>query len=182
MLTVDVTIKGMTPLIVNRFHEAAAEEASSGIHSRMERPAPNEDAGQRLYRNGHGPYLPSENLRQCIIAAAGRHKIGRRAATSDVAASIYVSPFEITINGEWHTDSRAVVIKATGGRILRHRPMFDEWLLAFQIQIDVNLVDPKLVRKILEDAGALVGLGDFRPARKGPYGRFEVISWEKKER
>jgi hypothetical protein len=179
MITINVSIVGMTPLIVNRFHERAQDEASSGVHSRGERPAPDEDAQERLYMNGHGPYIPGENIRQSIIGAAGRHKIGRRAATTDVAAGIYISPFELPIEGEWHTDSRAVVIKATGGRIVRHRPMFDEWAIQFQLQLDQDLVSEKLMQAVLTDAGRLVGLGDFRPAKKGPYGRFSIVNWEK---
>ena len=181
MITVGVTIVGLTPLIINRFHEAAAEEATSGMHSKKERPGPEEDAAQRLYQNGVGPYLPAENIRQSIIEAAKRHKIGRRAATTDTAAAVYISPFELPLEDDWHVDSRAVVIPATGGRILRHRPMFDEWSIGFKLQIDNDLVDERMVRAIVEDAGRLVGLGDFRPARKGPYGRFNVVSWEREK-
>ena len=85
----------------------------------------------------------------------------------------------LPLMGEWHVDSRAIVIPATKGRILRHRPMFDEWSISFQVQIDTDLVSERLVKDILEDAGKLVGIGDFRPARKGPYGRFSVTTWEK---
>ncbi|SRR5260221_9727315 len=179
MITVSVQIQGLTPLIVNRFHEEAAAEATSGVHSRKERPGPEEDAKQRLYMNGSGPFLPAENLRQAIIAASSRHKIGRRAATADIAAAIYLAPFELPLVGEWHVDSRAVVIKAAGARLLRHRPMFDQWSIGFQIQIDNDLVPERLVEAILIDAGSLVGIGDFRPAKKGPYGRFTVMSWKK---
>lgn len=179
MQTIDVTIQGLTPLIVNRFHEDAAEEATSGTHSRKERLSPEDDARERLYQNGHGPYLPAENVRQSMIVAAGRHKIGRRAATSDTAAAIYIFPFELLIDGDWHVDSRAVVIPATKGRILRHRPMFDDWTMSFKMQVDTDLVSASLIQTILNDAGKLVGLGDFRPARKGPYGRFTVTSWTK---
>jgi hypothetical protein len=179
MITVEVQIVGLTPLIMNRFHEAAQEEASSRSHARKEMLSPEEDAKARLYSNGHGPFIPAENIRQSVIEAAKRHKIGRRAATIDTAAAIYVSPFELLITGDWHVDSRAVVIPATGGRILRHRPMFDDWSITFQLQVDTSLIDEKLVKAILEDAGRLVGLGDFRPARKGPYGRFSVEQWEK---
>lgn len=181
MITINVKISGITPLIVNRFHEQAQEEASSGTHSRSERPGPEEDAKMRLYQNGNGPFLPAENIRQSIIGASSRHKIGRRAATMDIAAGLYVFPFELTLQGEWHVDSRAVVIKATGGRIVRHRPMFDEWSIDLKLQIDNSLVSEQLVKKIVEDAGALVGIGDFRPARKGPYGRFSVVTWEKEK-
>lgn len=178
ILTIKVKILGLTPLLVNRFHEEAAAEATSGTHSRKEKPTPEEDAKMRLYTNEQGPYIPSEWLRQSIIGAASRHKIGRRAATTDVAAAVYLSPFEIPLAGEWHIDSRAIVIPATKGRLLRYRPMFDEWGAEFNIQIDTDLVSERLIKDILVDSGRLVGIGDFRPARKGPYGRFQVLSWE----
>lgn len=177
--TVHVIIKGITPLLVNRFHEEAQDTATSGVHTRKERPTPDEDAAMRLYpKNGTGETIPAENLRQSVIAASSRTKIGRRSATTDTAAAIYIFPEMLPLSGEWHTDSRAVVIPATRGRILRHRPMFNEWSVSFDLQIDVDLIDAQTIKKILEDAGAFVGLGDFRPARKGPYGRFQVTSWE----
>lgn len=177
--TFQVGVRGITPVIINRFHEDAQEEATSSIRStRKERPSPEDDAAQRLYTNGEGPFLPAENIRQSIIEAAKRFKIGRRSATSDVAAAVFLSPFELPLKGEWHVDSRAVVIPATGGRIMRHRPMFDEWEVHFQLQIDTDCVDEHLIKEVLTSAGKLVGIGDFRPARKGPYGRYQVISWE----
>lgn len=175
MITVQVQIEGITPLIVNRFHE------DDLIQTRKERPGPEEDAANRLYRNGEGTCYPAENIRQSIIGAAARHKIGRRAATTDVAAGIYISPFELPLTETWHVDSRAVVIKATGGRVMRHRPMFDEWSINFQLRIDTDLVSERLMRDVLDDAGKLVGLGDFRPAKKGQFGRFSVTNWEREK-
>jgi hypothetical protein len=34
------------------------------------------------------------------------------------------------------------------------------------------------VRVIVNDAGSRVGLLDFRPEKKGPFGRFSVIKWD----
>jgi hypothetical protein len=76
-------------------------------------------------------------------------------------------------------DTRAVRIPATGGRILAHRPMFDDWALEFIADVDTDLMNEKLFRAIVDNAGKRVGLGDFRPATKGPYGRYVVTSWKK---
>src|SRR6266849_1524934 len=84
MTPFSVKIEGQTPLLVNRFHEEAQAEATSGVHSRKEKLSPEEDAANRLYKNEAGIYFPAENIRQSIIAASGRHKIGRRSASSDV--------------------------------------------------------------------------------------------------
>lgn len=177
--TFQVRIEGMTPLLVNRFHEQAAEDATYGVHGKRERPGPEQDAELRLYSNGEGPYIPSEWLRRAMIEASKRFKSGRRAATTDVAAVCAVYPFEIPLKGEWHVDSRAVVVQAA--RILRNRPMFDQWSVDFQIQIDTDLVGERLIRDVLEGAGNYVGVGDFRPQRKGQYGRFRVVSWAKQD-
>jgi hypothetical protein len=183
MDTIHVKIEGLYPLLVNRFHEEAQAEASSGVHSRKELDTPFKDAENRLYRNETlGVYFPAENIRQSIIVASSRHKIGRKAATADVAAALYVDPEVIPLTEPWVVDSRAVVIPATRGRILRHRPSFPKWTLSFNLRVDTALIDLNLVRRIVDDAGNYVGIGDYRPARKGPYGRFSVVLWEHEAR
>lgn len=174
----NVTIEGTSPLIVNRFHEEAQAEATAGVHSRKEAVTPEEDARARLYLFGDKLYFPAENLRQSVITAAGRHKIGRRSATSDAAAALAVWPEAIPLPHEWTVDARAVVIPATKGRLTRYRPIFREWSLSFIFEVDTELFDKGLAHRVLEDAGRYVGIGDFRPQRKGPYGRFIVTSWE----
>ena len=44
------------------------------------------------------------------------------------------------------------------------------------------MVSSLRIEEILASSGKLVGLGDFRPARKGPYGRFSIVSWEEKNK
>jgi hypothetical protein len=39
----------------------------------------------------------------------------------------------------------------------------------------------KLLREILDASGKRIGLGDFRPACKGPFGKFVVVKWEIEE-
>jgi hypothetical protein len=179
--TFAVTISQISALLVNRFHEAAQAEATSGVHSQARDPqTPEEDAESRLYVLPDGSYyFPGENLRQSMITAAGRHKIGRRGAGTDAAAALSIEPDAMPLTGDWHTDSRAVVIPATKGRILRHRPMFDKWSIDFNLLIVSSMFDVQLARRVLDDAGLFVGLGDFRPQKKGPFGRFQVDSWKK---
>jgi hypothetical protein len=175
-----IRISGRTPLLVNRFHEEAQAEATGGTHSRSrDRLSPEEDAANRLYKLDDGSvYFPAENLRQSVIAAAGRHKIGRRSASGDVAAALLIEPFAMPLEGDWTVDERPVVIPATRGRVLRYRPIFDNWSIEATLHVDTRLVDAKLLRRIVDDAGDYVGVGDFRPAKKGPYGRFVVDRWE----
>lgn len=34
------------------------------------------------------------------------------------------------------------------------------------------------VRRVVDDTGSRVGVLDFRPQRRGPFGRFQVVSWK----
>lgn len=79
---------------------------------------------------------------------------------------------------QWETDTRAVRIPSTGGRILCHRPCFHDWRLSFTIDLDTDILSVKLLREIIDAAGKRIGLGDFRPACKGPFGKFVVTKWE----
>jgi hypothetical protein len=78
---------------------------------------------------------------------------------------------------EYLIDSRPVVIPATKGRIMCHRPRFNEWGISFDIEYDNVLLKESELRKVIDDAGSRVGLLDFRPERKGPFGRFMVTEW-----
>lgn len=62
--------------------------------------------------------------------------------------------------------------------LLRHRPRLDKWKAAFGLLYDETLMKPEQVRRIVDDCGSRVGLLDFRPERKGPFGRFMVTKWE----
>ena len=96
-------------------------------------------------------------------------------ALSEIVCPLGTKDFEV--------DSRSVVIPATGGRIMAHRPRLDEWKLSFTLEVDDSMFAPELVRQIVDDAGRKVGLGDFRPDRKGPFGKFVVTEWKiEKER
>ena len=59
---------------------------------------------------------------------------------------------------------------------MAHRPRIDDWDASFSVDFDETLIKRDQIIRILSDTGSRVGLMDFRPEKKGPYGRFEVIS------
>ena len=61
---------------------------------------------------------------------------------------------------------------------MAHRPRLDEWRLEFTLDVDETMFAPDFVRLLVDDAGTKIGLGDFRPDRKGPFGKFAVTSWK----
>jgi len=183
-------ISGVAPLLVNRFHEGA-EEAVSGrgpgkaIRTRSNM-TPLEDATQRLYLDsatGKHPVIPGVNLLAAFIAAGRFIKAGRRNLSSMkeslVPCFVSIDEGEIRLTpSKWEVDSRPVVIPATQGRIMRHRPRFDVWSLEFTVGIDGDELHPDVVRELIDEAGSKVGLCDFRPTKRGPFGRFRVDTWE----
>jgi hypothetical protein len=186
-----IKIDGITPLILNKFTDAAAAMASGGSRgssAASERGTPLEIATSKLYLGlNQKPMIPQPNLLRCLVDGGRFHKIGRSQVTTKESSVLYscldIAAAEIPLlhKEPWRVDTRAVVIPSTKGRILAHRPIFDDWSLEFSLDLDTSILGPKLLRSIIDDAGKRIGLGDFRPARKGPYGRFSVTRWDVKE-
>ena len=57
------------------------------------------------------------------------------------------------------------------------RPRFDAWAFAARLMHNEAEVSESIVRKLVDLAGASVGLYDNRPARGGTNGQFEVVQW-----
>ena len=79
---------------------------------------------------------------------------------------------------DFEVDARPVVIPATKGRIMAYRPKIEIWRVEIPLEVDTSIVDLDMVHQLLEDAGRRQGVGDFRPEKKGPFGRFKVIRWD----
>jgi len=186
MQTIQVRIEGTTPLLCNRFTDAAQMSATSG--NRMvavgEKGTPQEQAGARLYLNNDGrAIIPQPNLFRCVIDAGQFFKAGKSKITtfktSMIPACVSIPGICVLIQhtDPWMVDTRPVRNPSTGGRILCHRPCFNDWALAFEIILDTEMLTTKLLREIVDAAGKRIGLGDYRPACKGPFGKFVVTEW-----
>ena len=126
------------------------------------------------------------NLFRAIIDGGKFFKAGKGKVTTQksslIPACLEIDGVEISIRTKdgWEVDSRAVRIPATGGRILAHRPKFNDWELEFTAYLDEEIMSSALLREILDAAGKRIGLGDFRPDCKGPFGKFVVTFWKEK--
>lgn len=184
-MLIEVEISGTTPLIMNKFTDAAAMSATSGSRSALtgDRGTPHDQAEKKLYVGNDGKIMiPQPNLLRCIIDGGAFFKAGRSKVTTHksslIPACLAVHGIELPLRTSgWRVDERAVRIPSTGGRILAYRPIFDDWVVSFTIDLDTKEMNAKLVREIVDKAGKAIGLGDFRPACKGPYGRFVVTKW-----
>lgn len=172
MQTLKVVIRGVSPLLMHRF----IGEPPEGMKNKP----PKEQAELAAYRDPKTQdlYIPVENLTRALISGASYSKgKGRSSLQKEVAAAVFISPARISLGTKtFEVDTRAVVIPATRGRVLAHRPRIDEWGASFNLEYDETLIKKEQIGKIISDTGARSGLMDFRPEKKGPYGRFEVVS------
>lgn len=184
---INITLEGTTPLILNKFTDAAAMRSSSGTSSSItgDKGTPLEQATAKLYigMDSETLIIPQPNLFRMLIDAGTFFKAGKSKVTTQktslIPACVDVKGTEIPIEHiePWVVDTRAVRIPSTGGRILCHRPMFHDWRLSFEVEIDTTMMGAKLFRELVDAGGKRIGIGDFRPACKGPFGKFVVASW-----
>lgn len=184
---VKVTIRGITPLLMHRFNETSEVAVGSGTSSTMRgsKGTPREQAESFLYQDVKTGdlYFPGTNVFSCIMWAGIFHKIGRRTVTTQksslVPAGVSVMDLICSFKTKhWEVDARSVVIPTTGGRVMCYRPRLDQWQLTFTLDIDTSVFHPDLVRALVDDGGKKVGLGDWRPQRRGTFGKFVVIEWK----
>jgi hypothetical protein len=186
----NVTIKGISPMLVNRFTEERAAAATSGTRDNTaDERSPREQAETCLYFAPNDaarkhPVIPGPNFLRGIVDAGKFFKVGKCAVTTQktsmVTAFVSIMQIEIPIISKepWSVDIRPIRNPTTGGRINRLRPRFDEWEMKFSIRLDAGPITQKLLRNIIDAMGIRIGCGDFRPLCKGPFGKFVITHWE----
>jgi hypothetical protein len=180
-------------MLVNRFTDEAQAAATRGTRNASvgEPRTPRNDAESRLYLNAEGEpdaVIPAANILACLTAGGKFFKAGKNKVTTLKSSLV---PAAVTILGgaflklkhkqPWSVDARPVRIPATGGRITRFRPRFDDWSLEWEMLVDDDIFNESLTRQIVDAAGKRCGLGDFRPNCRGPFGKFRVDKWKRVE-
>ena len=175
MKTVSIEISGTSALMMHCYPLVQIENPP------LEKRSVEEQAELAAYRDPDTKllYVPGVALQRALIGAAVYSKgKGRASLQKAAAACLLVSPERVSLGvDEYAIDARPVVIPATKGRVVRYRPRLDTWHLGFQLDYDESLLTEVQVRQIVDDAGKRVGLLEFRPERKGPFGRFVVTAW-----
>ncbi len=185
MKTIEVEIRGVSPLLIHRFGEQA-EHAKPTRKIIAETSDPRTEAEKAAYIAADGTFYFSAFAIPNALAAAGanhKQKGSRKTMRFVIPSAVRVTTDTITIlNGDgpaksFEVDARPVTIPATKGRIMRYRPRFDCWGARFTLTINSDLVAPEFVHQLLNEAGLQTGIGDFRPEKRGPFGTFRVTSW-----
>ena len=179
MEKVNVEITGTTPILFNRFRDAAIEGKSKKRTGAMLET----DIEDKLYLDDKGKtMLPSVYLKNSISEAAKQFKIvgkGKSTYSKIVASTVDVSPFMISFDcGKYDIFRISAVNPMTKGRMMTERPKFDKWKVSFEIILNDPAVPISVINEILEHAGKYVGIGDWRPEKKGMFGKFMISSFK----
>lgn len=179
--TIDVEIKGLTPLLMNRLNP---ESLRAKTRMRTQQYSTIEDAKNSAYmaeiEGKRQLYIPHEAVYSMMIRTAKGFRVRRISVSSLLAGTMRVQPEKIPLGTDkYEIDERAVVI--VGQRVLKGRAKLPEWSAKFQLVINTRRlpadIEPTL-REILEDAGIRMGLLDFRPQHLGWFGTFTVTKFE----
>ena len=176
--TIKVKITGLSPLLMHCYPLVQVESLEKKTseqqaeHAAYRIPANAEHAGEL--------YIPSTAMQRALVGGAAYSKgKGRASLQKPAAACLLVEDIYLLLNQTaFEIDARPVVIPATKGRIVRYRPRLDKWTTEFTLNYDDSLLSAKQVRQVVDDTGKHVGLLDFRPEKKGPFGRFIVDGWQ----
>lgn len=176
--TAAVTLTGTSDLLLHRWNCEAVEEKSKAAKGSAAKKS--DDIESYVYRDESGDIcLPGEYLRQAMIMAAKYRQDPRspRKSAMDITKAGVVCLTNLASLGtkEWnYEDKRRVVIQRAG--INRTRPaMHKGWSATFELMAVLpEYIDSDLMLALINDAGRLVGVGDFRPT----FGRFAVTKFE----
>lgn len=184
------TIEGTSDLMTHN-PISMFKAAGASVSKTKKEPAPEEVAETACYRLEDGSCgVPVLSIRGALIESAKDYKVpGKRYSLAKLLKGCEVAPMEfvpLMRDGkpitEYQIDSRRAVNKNTKGAIIVHRPKFPAgWQINFSLILDDSLFAisdedvRKLMKDVLDDAGRRVGIGSFRPANSGWFGRFKVI-------
>lgn len=171
----EITLRGTSDMLFHRWNCEAVE--AKGKAAKGSAAKKSDDIESYVYRDADGNLcLPGEYVRQAIIAAAKFRQDPRspRKSAADLfkAAIIPLTPLASLGIDHWHYEHRSRVQVQRNG-VTRTRPAVKsgwEASLSFLVNLP-EYVSPELLGEVLNDAGRLVGVADFRPT----YGRFIVV-------
>lgn len=176
--TVAVKIEGVADLLFHRWNvEAVAEKAAAAKGSKAKK---TDDIESYVYRNEDNMLcLPGEYLRQSVIHAAKFKQDPRspRKSAMDLFKAGVISLTDLAPLGKekWdYEDRRRVTVQRAG--VTRTRPAMSKgWCAEFVLMVQTpEYISTDLLKEVLDNAGRLIGVGDFRPT----YGRFTVVGYE----
>lgn len=180
--TFSVPLVGTAPLIINRVSEKARRmmlDAMQGRKSPKGVKDPEGDYQAAFYRTKEGYGFPAIAFKAATVGAARFY--GKSVTMTALRQFIFmhgiVSPNDtqalVEIEGE-PVCREDVVTVGMNGKDLRYRPMFPEWATTLTVTYITSMLTRDSVVSLIDAGGMGVGVGEWRPERRGDFGTYQV--------
>ncbi len=173
-----IELVGDSPLIVH----AWSEKVKKGMLDKQMKKAkgaqqakdPQRDYEESFYRLPDGtPGFPAIGFKAAAVSAAGRFAEGMK--MTEVRGSFHIPCELVEIEGDPNMREDMVRV-GMGTADIRYRPEFKVWRTKLPIRYNADAISLEQIVNLFNQAGFGVGVGEWRPEKKGSYGMFHVAT------
>lgn len=146
-------------------------------------PSPEEEAAGKIYKTDDGIlFVPAIAFKASCVNALKGKRIGKVGAPGRFKSAVFPADVQCPLfhpktkkplkANQYNIHTTRCVIKTAG--VLRSRPEIKQWATKVAFEYEDDLIGVDVIKEAFEIAGRIVGVGDWRPERGGPHGRFTV--------
>jgi hypothetical protein len=135
------------------------------------------------YEEGVGPVIPTVNIKKCLEEGAKLSRNGDKVRKGVIIFEEnavleynkrpkkgFHTPEDLWNKAPIYLDKRPVVVGQS--KVMCYRPKFSSWSVDLTIHFDTEITESGWIIDFFNAAGAYVGIGGFRVAKNGNFGRF----------
>jgi hypothetical protein len=181
--TLLIPIVGTAPLIMHKFSEKAKRQMLDAMQGRKSPKAPKDPEGDyeaAAYRMDDGGYgFPAIAFKAATVSAA--RFFDKSVTMVSLRQTLFFSGTMSKVEGQMMVEITGepimredVVRVGNGGTDLRYRPQFTEWSTVLEVTYVKSMLTRESVLSLIEAGGLGVGVGEWRPEKKGDMGTFMI--------
>jgi hypothetical protein len=183
-----VPIVGTAPLLVHRFSEKAKRQMLDNMQGRKNPKTPRDpqaDYEAAFYHTKDGGYgFPAIAFKAATVSASRFY---------DKSVTMTSLRQFVFVNGEPSADGQQMVrivgepvmredvVRVGMGTDLRYRPQFTEWSTTLEVTFVTSALTRASLLSLIEAGGLGVGVGEWRPEKRGDFGTYRVDPTRKVE-
>jgi len=181
--TLLIPLVGTSPLVMHKFSEKAKRQMLDAMQGRKTPKAPKDPEGDyqaAAYRLDDGGYgFPAIAFKAATVSAArffdkSVTMVGLR-QTLFFGGEMSKVEGQMMVRIEGEPIMREDVVRVgNGGTDLRYRPQFTEWTTVLEVTYVKSMLTRESVLSLIEAGGLGVGVGEWRPEKKGDFGTFRI--------
>lgn len=182
--TLFIPIIGTTPLIMSRFSEKAKRkmlDAQQGRRTPKEIRNPEEEYEASMYRLGEGYGFPAVAFKSATVAAARFY--GKDVKMTELRQFLWFTgemadntdqPLVPINGGPKMREDYVRLAGASRSADLRYRAEFWPWDAVLKVTYVSSCLSRESVLSLIDAGGMGVGVGEWRPERKGDFGTYSI--------